>query len=175
MLLETNLSLWIFGYEFPKMSFPELGRDSNFNLLSNLMLISNITMLVKKDKGYPTSWRNPLHFLMLSEHLRCAKWQWHQKRVNNNLLTYLEWLWTAHSGNVGHVYSFSYKQPFQSECSSNTLCWSLLQGIHGELWRLQLPSSSSSLLWVYHFNWGPGAAGVSPVPLCTPWAPPCFV
>lgn len=64
------------------------------------------------------------------------------------LLTHLEWLWTAHSGNVGHVYSISYKQPFQNECSSNTPCWSLLQGIQGmpgELWRLQPPSSSSHL------------------------------
>lgn len=81
-----------------------------------------------------------------SEHLRCVKWQRHQKRVNNDhvLLTYLEWLWTPHSENVGHVYSISYKQHFQSECSSNTQPWSLLQGIRGlpgELWRLQPPSS----------------------------------
>ena len=39
VLLETNLPFWIFGYQFPQMSFPELGRDSDFNLEQNLIAI----------------------------------------------------------------------------------------------------------------------------------------
>lgn len=33
VLLETNIPFWIFGYEFPQRSFPELSRDSNCNLV----------------------------------------------------------------------------------------------------------------------------------------------
>lgn len=58
------------------MSFPELGRDSNFNSLSNLMLIShqhNGKTKAKRQRISHKLEKYPPFPEACSEHLRCVK------------------------------------------------------------------------------------------------------